>query len=399
MATFKYEALTETDRLMTGTIEAGTPDEASQLLQSMRLRVNSVEKARPEKSKTAIGRNEFLLFNQQLASITKTGIPMERALRELSNDITSRKMRRLINQIADDLESGTNIVDAFEKHSKSFPHLYGRILKAGIETGRLSEMLTSLNRNLEVAGQTRRIIFEAIAYPIVVLAIACIIITGVLLFVVPTFEVVLYEMAGGALNPMTTLFFTISHNVVSVWLMFAAVIGGIVLLFLWLSSFSAGRRFKESIYLKLPVFGSLYHSSTLAKMSESMAMLVAAGTDMPAVLRLGGSASGSEKLMLESEILAGQVESGSSMIEAGQFCRMIPRLFMYSIQLAQQRDELQDSLHGLSRMYCEQVRCWQMRLQGVMLPIMLIFTGGFLFLCVTSMFLPMMQVITCLGSG
>ena len=74
MAAFEYNALTSAGRLMKGTIEAGSYEEASELLRQMQLTVNSVEKTKPKKPKTAIGRNEFLLFNQQLASIIKAGM-------------------------------------------------------------------------------------------------------------------------------------------------------------------------------------------------------------------------------------------------------------------------------------------------------------------------------------
>src|SRR3990172_7923864 len=114
----------------------------------MQLSVNSIDAARPQKLKTAIGRNEFLLFNQQLASIAKAGIPLERGLRELAADVSSNSMRRLIDDIAGELEAGVSIEEAFEKRQKRFSPIYGRILKAGVETGRLSEMLTSLNRHL-----------------------------------------------------------------------------------------------------------------------------------------------------------------------------------------------------------------------------------------------------------
>jgi type II secretory pathway component PulF len=75
----------------------------------------------------------------------------------------------------------------------------------------------------------------------------------------------------------------------------------------------------------------------------------------------------------------------------------MPRFFLYSIQLGTQRNELQDSLHSLSDMYTQQVRCTQARLQVVLLPVMLIFVGFFIVLCILAMFLPMIQVITSLS--
>jgi len=399
MATFEYNALTSAGRLMKGTIEAGTHQEAGEMLKQMQLVVNSVEKATLKKPKTAIGRNEFVLFNQQLASITKAGIPLERGLRELAGDISSRSMRRLVDAIADELEAGVSIEQAFEKRQKHFPPLYGRILKAGVETGRLSEMLTSLNRHLEMANQTRRIIFEAMAYPAVILVLAAVILTGVFMFIIPQFGSVLEEMTdGGELPGITKLFFSMSKNVVPFWTAVGIVIAVIVALFAMLSASTAGRRFKESLLLRIPVIGRVYHSSMLSRMAEGLAIMVAAGSDMPVSLRLSSGATGSDKLILESEALAAQIEQGANILEAGQLCRMIPRLFLYSIQLGTQRNELQDNLYSLGQMYAEQARCGQARLQAVLLPVMLIGVGCFLAITILAMFMPMIGIITSLSA-
>jgi len=308
-------------------------------------------------------------------------------------------MRKLIDAIAGELEAGVSIEKAFEKRQKRFPPLYGRILKAGVETGRLSEMLTSLNRHLEMANQTRRIIFEAISYPAVILVLASVILTFVFLFVIPQFKSVLEEMIEGQLNPLTTAFLNVPKNVVPFWISVGLIIAAIVALFAMLSTYPAGRRFKESLFLKVPVIGRVYYSSVLSRMAEAMAMMVAAGCDMPACLRLSSGATGSEKLIAESETLAGQIEQGANILEAGQFCRMIPRLFLYSIQLGTQRNELQDNLYSLGQMYAEQARCGQARLQAVLLPVMLIGVGGIVMLTILAMFLPMIQVITSLSAA
>ena len=400
MATFQYNALTSAGRLMKGTLEAGSREEASQLLKEMKLDVNSIETAPAEKPKTAIGRNEFLLFNQQLASITKAGIPLEKGLRELSQDVSSRSMRKLIDDIAGELEAGTSIEDAFEKRQKHFPPLYGRILKAGVETGRLSEMLTSLNRHLEMSNQTRRIIFEALSYPTVILILAAIIVTGIFTFVIPQFGPILSDMSGGGRLPAITLaYLAMANNVVPFWITVGLIIAGMIILSRLLSTYSAGRRFKESIVLKLPVIGRVYHSSMLSRMAEAMAILIAAGCDMPEALRLSSGATGSEILITESETIAGQIEQGTNILEAGQSCRMIPKLFFYSIQLGSQRNELQDNLYSLSQMYTEQANYGQSRLQAVLLPMMIICVGGFLISTILAMFAPMITIVTSLSSG
>jgi type II secretory pathway component PulF len=400
MATFEYSAMTASDRLMKGIIEAGSVQEASELLEQMRLKVNSLEKAKSEKPKTPIARTEFLLFNQQLASLTKAGIPLEQGLRELSKDVASKPMRKLIDSIARDLEAGMSIERAFEKRKEHFPPLYGRILKAGVETGRLSEMLTSLNRHLEISNQTRRIVFEAMAYPAVVFAFGSIIMTFMLIFVTPKFKDVLSEMLEGQGLPLLTQFvFVMSQNVLYFWLAVGCLVATIFVINLILRSSAEGRRIREMIILHIPALGPLYHSTILSKMAEAMAMMVAAGCDMPTCLRLAPDATGSEILTKEGGMIAGQIEKGAGILDAGQFCRVMPRFFLYSIQLGSQRNELQDNLRSLGDMYAQQVRSAQTRLQGLLLPVMIIVVGFFIMMSVCAIFLPMVNIISTLNVG
>jgi len=399
MATFRYDALTAAGRLMTGTVEAGSPQEATETLRQMNLNVNLVEKAVPERPRTAVGRNEFLLFNQQLASIARAGVPLERGLRELAHDMGSQSMRQLVADIADDLEKGVPIEEAFQKRERSFPPLYGRILKAGIETGRLSEMLASLNRHLELAGHTRRIVVEAVSYPLVILILGATVITGVFAFVIPQFKAVVQEMVGGRLNPVTTAMFTLSENLVPIWTVVGILVAASVLGFISLSSTPGGRRTRERLFLRLPVIGRLYHATILSRMSEAMAVLIGAGCDVPEALRLGAVSSGSSRLVQDSETVSQQIEQGSGILEAGHRATLLPRLFLYSIQLGAQRNELQDNLRSLGQMYADQARVGQSRLQTILLPTMIVAIGALIGLAILAMFLPMIQVVTSLGAA
>jgi len=399
MATFRYNALTAAGRLMKGTIEAGSAEEATEQLKGMELSVNSLDKAEPERPKTAIGRNEFLLFNQQLASITRAGIPLEKGLRELAEDVSSRSMRKLVEDIAADLEAGVPIEEAFQKREKHFPPLYGRILKAGVTTGRLSEMLTSLNRHLELAGQTRRIVFEALSYPIVVLILGTIIVSFAFGYIVPQFREVLQDIAGSNLPGVTNAVLALGENTAAIWLGLLVLAVVLIGVFLALSRSPAGRRSKEAMLLRVPIIGNLYRNSVLSRMAEAMAVLVGAGCDTPECLRLGAVASGSERLARESEELAGRIEQGANLLEAGQNLSLLPRLFLYSVQLGSQRNELQDNLHSLGDMYADQARVSQSRLQAVLLPVLIMAVGCILALAILSLFLPMIQVVTSLSAA
>lgn len=393
MAIFEYQALTSAGRLIKGELEADSRNEASLMLQEMALIVNSLEKARKAVPKTPIGRSEFILFNEQLAAIAKAGIPLERSLRALSRDVASKRMQRLIDSIADDLEAGASIEEAFEKRKKYFPPLYGRIIKAGVSTGQLGQMLTSLNRHLEVAGRTRRIIFEAICYPAVVLALAAVILTVMLVFVVPQFGFVMYENYA-PMPPMTRLLMKAADNVGFIWAGIAAAAVAFVLLRVLLGVFPRGRRFKDSLVLSLPVIGRIYHASMLGRMADAMATLVAAECSLPSCLRLAADAAGSETMKFQCESLAGRVERGDDILDASADCTILPQLFLYSVKLGLRRNDLEDNLYSLADMYTRQAQTNQGRLQALLLPVLLIFTGAIIAFGVMALFFPLIRSMT-----
>ncbi len=394
MALFSYQSVTESGRLMTGTVEASGPEQAAQMLTEMRLRVNTIEKVKDRPPQTPVGRNEFLLFNQQLASLTQAGIPLERGLRELAADAGSGKMTRLINEITDDLERGVSLDEAVEKRKSHFPPLYSQILKAGLRTGRLSEMLTCLNRHLEVELQTRRIITEAMCYPGVVLMLMAVILTFLLVVLVPPFSEMINDMSWSGLPYPTRLVFSLSRYVWHFWMAAGIAVAAAVILWRTLSASAAGRRWRERVILRIPLIGRVYESSLLARLAEAMAVLTAAGCTLPMMVRLAGQSSRSELMKSDCTLLADQLEQGASIFESGMGCRLIPRLYLYAMQLAAQRNELYDSLTNLGQMYTQQTLARQGRTRALLMPGMIIIIGGIVGGVVFSMFLPLVTIIT-----
>ena len=395
MALFEYRSCTQSGRLMTGTIEAANIEQARVSLDELGLEVTELEQAKSPVSAKSVGRNEFLMFNEQLASLTKAGIPLERGLRELAADAGSAKMKSLITGIANDLEQGISIDQAVEKRQKYFPPLYGLILKSGIETGRLSDMLASLNRHLQIEQRTKRIVFEALCYPMVILILAAVIITGVFVMIIPTFSEVLMDMSSGhaALPWLTQVVLNMARHVWTFWGITGIFIAVIIVFWISLSTTPGGRRFKEQFFMHLPLIGRVYKNGLLARLAEAMAVLVKAGCTMDAAVELSGQSSSSEAIKRDCEILAGQLREGFNILEAGMNCSVIPRLFLYSIQLGSQRNELENNLSGLGQMYASKTYSLQSQLQAVLFPIMIIFIGGIIVLVISAMFLPMVKMI------
>ena len=383
---------------MTGTIEAADIEQAKSALAEMNVQVTELEKAKEHPAAGSISRSEFMLFNEQLASLTKAGIPLEQGLRELAHDAGSSKMRSLINSIADELERGTPIEQAIQKHQKEFPPLYGLILKSGVETGHLSEMLTNLNRHLQVELRTKRIIIESLTYPAVVLGLAALIISFLFLLVIPTFSEVLYDMSDGkaSLPALTNCILQLSKHVWDFWLVFGIVAAVVVFTWRLLSFTAAGRRSKECFFRSLPLVGHVFRNGLLARFSECMSVLINAGCTLDDAVELSGQSSSSELLKQDCELLASQLRQGLNFIEAGMNCKIIPRLLLYSVQLGSQRNELKENLNSLARMYTAKTFSLQSQTQAMLAPILIILLGGIVGTIVLAMFLPMVKMVQVL---
>ena len=393
MARFQYQGLTDGGRLLRGDIEAASAEQAHQILVKMNVEVQSLQEAPAPLPRARIGRAELILFNQQLASIAKAGVPLDRGLREVAADMQKPALRRLAIQLADDLHAGASVEEAFARCQGSLPPLYGHIIKAGLQSGRLGEMLVSLNRHLEVQGQTRRILIEAITYPAVVLAIAAVLLTAVFTLVVPSFLPIFRDM-GSQLPSLTLFFLGLGQHVVWFWVGVGILVGAVVATWAVLSASPGGRRAKESIRFHVPVLGRVYHRGLLSRLTDTLAMMVGAGCDLPTATRLAFASTGSQTFLEEGERMAQSLERGEDLATAGVYCRHVPSLLFYSMQIGMQRNELQDNLYSLSEMYGQQARTQQSRLQGMLLPLMIIFVGGVVATAIAAMFMPFVSLIT-----
>ena len=397
MGLFEYETMTHDQTLMTGTIEADSPERATEQLVRMALEVRRLAPAKPARAATAIGRSEFLLFNQQLAAITDAGLPLEKSLRELAGDIQSKALRQHVQDIADELERGDSIEMAFAKRQSAFPPLYGKILQAGVKTGRLSDMLISLNRHLRFSTQTRRMLWQAVAYPLVVVTLAALVLTGVALLVTPVMSGVMAEM-DGPIPSSTRIALGMGRYVGPFWIGAGGLVVGCVVLSRVLSATAGGRRLREAVLLRLPILGRLHRRSLLSHFADSLALAISSGQDVTTAVPLAGSAVGSQTLVDDCDRVAAGLSAGESLEQAGARCRLVPRMFWYAARVAGERNQLVDSLYQTSQTYADQARAHQLNLQVMLMPALILFLGVIVGSFIVAMFLPLFHMLQWLQS-
>jgi len=392
VAWFEYEGTCPDGTAIAGRIEAAGDDEARAMLREvMRVTLNELREVREAPRPRPMGTDEFLFLNEQIASMASAGLPLDEGLRQLARDLRRGSFRQTVVEIAADLERGVPIEEAVRRHEGRMPLLYSRVIRAGVQTGRLPALLLGLNQHLRIMSQTRRLLWETLSYPVIVLAMGLAILAFFMICVVPQFRSIFVDF-GVSLPSVTLVLLYISDIFPEALAGIGISVLGLALLWHALRTTPAGRRFRESLLMCFPVLGRVYRTSLISRFIHSAATCVEAGVPLPEALRLSGDATGSGLVRADVEGIAQAAERGESVFAATQLSRIIPPIFGYAVQVALGRERLPEMLKELSRTYEDRAVHAQAAARAVLFPLMVILVGSVLLVGVLATFLPLVAL-------
>lgn len=393
MPWFEYEGHCRSGTAVTGRLEADSLDHARQTLDDeLHVTADDIRKATRPAARAALGEEDFIFFNEQLASMASAGLALDQGLEQLARDLSSPKLQRFIQQFVDAMRQGKSLEEAVAEHESQLPTLYSRVIRAGIQTGQLPATLYNLNQHLRLVAETRRILWEALAYPLVVLVFALLIITGFSTLVIPHF-VEIYNDWGAGLPAITVLLLNLSTAFPRLLVVTAAVTAIGVAVWIRLKHSGWGRRLREAVTMRIPVLGRQYTAAMMARFIRCADTGVTAGLALPEALRLAGDATGSPAMAFDAEQVATAIERGQGPLDATQLCRFIPRIFGYTLQTAIGRESLSHALTQLSRTYEGRARHLQEILQVFLLPTAVVVLGLLLVVAILALFLPLVTLV------
>jgi len=392
MECFDYTAQCESGAAISGTLEVSDGEAAIKQLHSMGLRNIDLQRSTRAPSTRPLAADDFIFFNEQLASLSESGICLDVGLRQLGRDIRSPRLRAVIEAVATDLEHGQSLDDALEKHAGQMPGLYAHVVRAGLRSGHLPAVLLNLSHHLRLVSETRRMIAEALTYPIVVLVLACGVMAAVFAMVIPQFEGIFTEW-GVMLPALTQGIVDLADAMPWILIIIVAVVvvGGVVLLSL--GTTAGGRWTRERLVLAMPVVGPMIGDSLRARFLRAMAFAVDSGLPLPEALRLSAGASMSPGLMREADRIADKVEAGADLYDVSQRGKLIPAMFGYLVRVRGDTDALRHALIQLSKSYESRAVHAQSVLRGVIAPVAIVLVGIAIGVMILAMFLPMTQLI------
>lgn len=391
-ASFAYQAQTEQGAALSGTIDAPDAEHASTLLSAMRLRVLRIDPLRYATRAAPLRGEDFASFNQQLSQLTAAGLPVEHGLRLIAQDMRTGRLAETIRTVADELERGTPLGDAFDRHREKFPPLYGRLVEAGVRSGNLSGMLLNLNQHLEMVNRLRGMVWRAMAYPLVVLVGLIIVLLFLSIWIIPQFES-LFSDFGIRLPLITQLLLGTSSWLPPALAVIVAAMIGIMLLWPILRRSGIDQPVIEALVLPAPLVGPVLRRNMIARWCDALRLGVDGGLDLPRAIGLAGEAVGSKTLRRDGELLITTLEQGRPLDDAARQLAMIPGTVTATIELSRVRQDLAGTLGTLAEMYQQQAEVRLNLIPAILTPLLLIVTAMIIGLVILGLFAPLISLI------
>lgn len=400
---FEYLARDASGREVKGTMEADSEGEVTGRLRQQQLSVVKVDKAKggikwggdlfgasaPRKASTA----ELCLFTRQLATMIGAGIPLLEALEILAEQ--SRDQNKGfgmgLQECADFVRGGTEISEAMQKFPKIFPDIYINMVKAGEASGQLDVILNRLAEFLEASESLKREIKSAMTYPVISLVLIFGITGYLLVGVVPKFEM-MFTQLGGELPAVTQVVLAVSKWLTANILTCFIIMAGVVVGYKLAMRTRQGQRIRDTVWLKMPVFGPLFQKVALSRFARTFGTLLSSGVPLLGALEIVASTAGN--VVIEETLLATRetVRRGESITSYLQTSWVFPPMVVKMIGIGEKSGALETLLAKIADFYDEQVHATVKALTSLIEPIMLMVMGAVVGLIVLAIFYPILQL-------
>jgi type IV pilus assembly protein PilC len=356
-----------------------------------------VKRAKDGRIKGRVGAQQLTDFTGQLAVLIDAGLPVVRSLKVLAKQQKPGTFKAILEDVAESVEQGSSLSEAFAMHPRVFDRLFVNMIKAGEAGGILDTILQRLADFMEKAQRLKRKVIGAMIYPIIVMSVAVMILTGIMVFVVPAFES-MFEDQGMDLHPMTALLVGISRGIVSIYgLIFVVAVVAIGFGMVAWGRTPKGERVLDRLKLKLPLFGPIIKKAVTARFTRTLGTLVMAGVPILESLNICKNAIGNVILGEAIDKVAGSIKEGESIAgplgETGLFDDIVVNM----IDVGEETGELDKMLLKVADTFDVYVDIAVESLVSILEPILIVFMGGAIGFIVIALFLPLVGLIESIG--
>jgi type IV pilus assembly protein PilC len=348
--------------------------------------------------KRKISRHEFLVFNQELATLLKAGMPLVQSLDILRARMTNPVLKSVLDDVWEKVRGGTALSDAFAAHGDLFPNVYTASLMAGERSGNLDSVLRRFVAYSKTVDTVRTKTISAMIYPLILILLAVVLVGIIVVKVVPTFAD-FYTSFESELPLSTRVLVGISDFIrAQLWLIAIAIVAGAMAFMAWIRQPGRGAEF-DRILLKLPLVGTSFHKFSTSQFARTLATLLGGGIPLVNSLEITASAAGNRHLGKELEIVAARVREGQSFAGTLLERQTVPDVAIKMIEVGESTGALTEMLNSLADFYDEEIDTEVARFVTIIEPAMLVFMGIVIAGIVLSLYLPLFQLTSVIGNS
>ena len=335
---------------------------------------------------------DIAVFTRQMATMMKAGVPLLQAFDIVGRGNPNPSVTKLLNDIRQDVETGTSLSVAFRKHPMYFDALYCNLVEAGEAAGILETLMERLATYMEKTEAIKGKIKSALMYPTSVVLVAFIVVTVIMIFVIPAFKEV-FTSFGADLPAPTLLVMSISEFFVDYWWLIFGVLGGGFYFFMqaWKRS-PKMQRVMDRLLLKMPIFGVLIDKSCVARWTRTLSTMFAAGVPLVEALDSVGGASGNSVYKEATDRIQHEVATGSSLNVAMANANVFPSMVLQMCAIGEESGAIDHMLGKAADFYEQEVDEMVAGLSSLMEPIIIVFLGGIIGSIVVAMYLPIFKL-------
>jgi type IV pilus assembly protein PilC len=388
---FTWEGKDKTGKTVRGEMRAGGEAVVNVTLRRQGIMATKIKK-KVYRSGKKVTEKDLTLFTRQLATMMKAGVPLLQAFDIVGKGHTNPSVSKLVLDLRADIETGTSLNMAFRKYPLYFDPLFCNLVAAGEQAGILEDLLTRLAIYKEKTLAIKAKIKSALTYPIAVLAVAFIVTSVIMIWVVPAFKEV-FSSFGADLPAPTLIVMNISEIFVQYWyLIFGGLFAGLYFFFQTWRRSEKMQASMDRLLLRIPVFGDVIRKATVARWTRTLSTMFAAGVPLVESLDSVGGASGNHVYMEATKKIQTEVSTGTSLTVAMQNADVFPSMVTQMVAIGEESGALDSMLGKVADFYEEEVDEAVAQLSSLMEPMIMVILGVVIGGLVVAMYLPIFKL-------
>lgn len=397
MATYVFKAMDLTGAKAGGEVDAESKQAVADQLKQRGLIVLDISDKHASreinlKFFNRVKADDLTVFTRQLATMVSSGMTILRALYVLEAQTESDLLKETIVKVRKDVEAGLPLSDALERHPKVFSPLFVAMTRSGETGGMLDQALLRVADQLEKDAALRRQVRAAMAYPMVVLSFAFLVLIALVAFLVPVF-VGVFEQFGGDLPLITKLTVGLSDAMTGYWWAMIAGAAAAVFGFRKFLRTEKGRALWDRFKLRVPMkIGDIVQKIALARWSRTLSALVSAGVPLLQALDITAKTAGNRVVEDAMREVISSVKSGGSISDPLKASPVFPGMVSHMVGVGEETGALDTMLTKIADFYEDQVNAAVKQLTSILEPVMIVVVGGMVGFIVISMYLPLFKV-------